>query len=88
MDLFEYNIVLNYFILTMLLCGILCRYSTVLESVVTCTEDLAYKQAKEADDLLEQGKYLGMRQSPWNSKLAIRVLSFLYTIENRCACQD
>ncbi|KAM0860202.1 hypothetical protein ACQ4PT_046671 [Festuca glaucescens] len=35
------------------------RYSTVLESVVTCTEDLAYKQAKEADDLLEQGKYLG-----------------------------
>ncbi|KAK1643811.1 hypothetical protein QYE76_061616 [Lolium multiflorum] len=35
------------------------RYSNVLESVVTCTEDLAYKQAKEADDLLAQGKYLG-----------------------------
>uniref|UniRef100_A0A453FUD6 Amidase domain-containing protein n=1 Tax=Aegilops tauschii subsp. strangulata TaxID=200361 RepID=A0A453FUD6_AEGTS len=35
------------------------RYGTVLESVITYTEDLAYKQAKEADDLLEQGKYLG-----------------------------
>ncbi|KAM3352332.1 hypothetical protein ACQJBY_023901 [Aegilops geniculata] len=35
------------------------RYGAVLESVITYTEDLAYKQAKEADDLLEQGKYLG-----------------------------
>ncbi|KAL6890236.1 hypothetical protein ACP4OV_008999 [Aristida adscensionis] len=35
------------------------RYNPVLESVVTFTEDLAYKQAKEADDLLAQGKYLG-----------------------------
>uniref|UniRef100_A0ACD5XML4 Uncharacterized protein n=1 Tax=Avena sativa TaxID=4498 RepID=A0ACD5XML4_AVESA len=35
------------------------RYGTVLESVITCTDDLAYWQAKEADDLLEQGKYLG-----------------------------
>lgn len=35
------------------------RYGAILESVITYTEDLAYKQAKEADDLLEQGKYLG-----------------------------
>ncbi|OEL18403.1 Glutamyl-tRNA(Gln) amidotransferase subunit A [Dichanthelium oligosanthes] len=34
-------------------------YNPVLEAVVTYTEDLAYKQAKEADDLLAQGKYLG-----------------------------
>ncbi|KAL0736378.1 hypothetical protein Bca4012_012588 [Brassica carinata] len=30
------------------------RYNHVLESVVTYTEELAYKQAKEADDLLSQ----------------------------------
>ncbi|KAJ4979426.1 hypothetical protein NE237_010206 [Protea cynaroides] len=35
------------------------RYNPVLEAVVSYTEDLAYKQAKEADDLLDQGKYLG-----------------------------
>ncbi|XP_022565899.1 glutamyl-tRNA(Gln) amidotransferase subunit A-like isoform X3 [Brassica napus] len=35
------------------------RYNHVLESVVTYTEELAYKQAKEADDLLSQGTYLG-----------------------------
>ncbi|TVU24677.1 hypothetical protein EJB05_27128, partial [Eragrostis curvula] len=35
------------------------RYNPILESVITITEDLAYKQAKEADDLLAQGKYLG-----------------------------
>jgi len=31
----------------------------VLEAVVTCTEELAYKQAKEADDLLMEGVYMG-----------------------------
>ncbi|KAL5858913.1 hypothetical protein ACOSQ4_000209 [Xanthoceras sorbifolium] len=35
------------------------RYNPVLEAVVTYTEELAYKQAKEADELLAQGKYLG-----------------------------
>ncbi|KAK2976626.1 hypothetical protein RJ640_021428, partial [Escallonia rubra] len=35
------------------------RYSHVLESVVTVTEELAYKQAKEADQLLAKGVYLG-----------------------------
>ncbi|KAK4846547.1 hypothetical protein QYF36_018921 [Acer negundo] len=35
------------------------RYNPVLKAVVTYTEELAYKQAKEADELLAQGKYLG-----------------------------
>ncbi|GMJ00149.1 hypothetical protein like AT5G07360 [Hibiscus trionum] len=35
------------------------RYNPVLESVVTYTEDLAFRQAKEADKLLSQGVYLG-----------------------------
>jgi hypothetical protein len=44
----------------MQLLDISIRYNPVLEAVVTYTEDLAYKQAKEADDLLAQGKYLGI----------------------------
>ena len=47
----------------MLLVGDSWRYNHVLESVVTYTEELAYKQAKEADDLLSQGTYLGMFSS-------------------------
>ncbi|PIN05209.1 Amidase [Handroanthus impetiginosus] len=35
------------------------RYGPVLESVVTITEELAYEQAKHADELLAQGTYLG-----------------------------
>lgn len=35
------------------------RYNHVLEAVITYTEELAHKQAKEADKLLEQGVYLG-----------------------------
>lgn len=35
------------------------RYNHALEAVVTYTEELAYKQAKEADKLLAQGVYLG-----------------------------
>ncbi|KAJ8536131.1 hypothetical protein K7X08_034532 [Anisodus acutangulus] len=34
------------------------RYGPILESVVTITEELAYEQAKEADQLLAEGKYL------------------------------
>jgi len=44
----------------MQLLDISIRYNPVLEAVVTYTEDLAYKQAKEADDLLAQRKYLGI----------------------------
>ncbi|KAL8123191.1 hypothetical protein AgCh_011244 [Apium graveolens] len=35
------------------------RYNPVLDSVITFTEELAYKQAKAADHLLSQGVYLG-----------------------------
>ncbi|XP_011040306.1 PREDICTED: glutamyl-tRNA(Gln) amidotransferase subunit A, mitochondrial isoform X1 [Populus euphratica] len=35
------------------------RYNPVLESVITYTDELAYKQAKEADELLAKGVYLG-----------------------------
>ncbi|PNT63534.1 hypothetical protein BRADI_4g17052v3 [Brachypodium distachyon] len=50
------------------------RYNTVLESVITYTEDLAYKQAKEADDLLDQGKYLGpLHGIPYGLKDTIAV---------------
>ncbi|KAH9705738.1 Amidase domain-containing protein [Citrus sinensis] len=34
------------------------RYNPALEAVVTYTDELAYQQAKEADELLAQGKYL------------------------------
>ncbi|KAF6168726.1 hypothetical protein GIB67_013108 [Kingdonia uniflora] len=37
----------------------LYRYDVALEAVVSYTEDLAYKQAKEADSLLDRGEYLG-----------------------------
>lgn len=43
--------------------GVLCcsnRYNPVLEAVITITEDLAYKQAKQADQLLAQGVDLGI----------------------------
>ncbi|KAK6147932.1 hypothetical protein DH2020_018844 [Rehmannia glutinosa] len=35
------------------------RYGPVLESVITITEELAYEQAKRADQLLAEGIYLG-----------------------------
>nr|POE44813.1 glutamyl-trna(gln) amidotransferase subunit a [Quercus suber] len=35
------------------------RYNHVLEAVVSYTEELAYKQAKHADELLARGVYLG-----------------------------
>ncbi|XP_020593088.1 uncharacterized protein LOC110033448 isoform X2 [Phalaenopsis equestris] len=35
------------------------RYDQILETVITYTEELAYSQAKKADELLEQGVYLG-----------------------------
>ncbi|KAH7683391.1 Glutaminyl-tRNA synthase (glutamine-hydrolyzing) protein [Dioscorea alata] len=35
------------------------KYNDVLEAVITFTEDLAYSQAKEADELIQKGVYLG-----------------------------
>ncbi|KAL6322031.1 hypothetical protein AAG906_003174 [Vitis piasezkii] len=49
------------------------RYNHVLEAVVTYTEELAYKQAKEADEMLARGIYLGYNLVPqykttWGSR--------------------
>nr|CAB3489937.1 unnamed protein product [Digitaria exilis] len=60
------------------------RYNPVLESVVTYTEDLAYKQAKEADDLLAQGKYLGpLHGIPYGLKDIIAVPHYKTTWGSR-----
>ncbi|XP_018721331.2 glutamyl-tRNA(Gln) amidotransferase subunit A [Eucalyptus grandis] len=45
--------------LTRLFVERLRRYNGILEAVVSYTEELAYAQAKRADDLLAQGVYLG-----------------------------
>ncbi|KAK9160035.1 hypothetical protein Syun_006376 [Stephania yunnanensis] len=46
------------------------RYDPTLKAVVvTCTEELAYKQAKEADNLLQKGVYLGNSSNPSTQKL-------------------
>ncbi|XP_059291631.1 uncharacterized protein LOC132045117 isoform X1 [Lycium ferocissimum] len=56
------------------------RYGPVLESVVTITEELAYKQAKEADQLLAEGKYLGpLHGIPYGLKDIIAVPSYTTT---------
>ncbi|GER48531.1 glutamyl-tRNA(Gln) amidotransferase subunit A [Striga asiatica] len=45
--------------LTRIFLNRLKRYGPVLESVITITEELAYEQAKRADQLLAEGKYIG-----------------------------
>lgn len=50
---------LNNFILKMMCYAGARRYGPVLESVITITEELAFQQAKEADQVLAKGKYLG-----------------------------
>ncbi|XP_016504312.1 uncharacterized protein LOC107822294 isoform X2 [Nicotiana tabacum] len=53
------------------------RYGPVLESVITITEELAYQQAKEADQLLSKGKYLGPLQGiPYGLKDIIVVPNY------------
>ncbi|CAD6253705.1 unnamed protein product [Miscanthus lutarioriparius] len=60
------------------------RYNPVLEAVVTYTEDLAYKQSKEADDLLAQGKYLGpLHGIPYGLKDIIAVPHYKTTWGSR-----
>ncbi|CAL4987723.1 unnamed protein product [Urochloa decumbens] len=60
------------------------RYNPVLESVVTYTEDLAYKQAKEADDLMAEGKYLGpLHGIPYGLKDIIAVPHYKTTWGSR-----
>ncbi|CAA3000788.1 Hypothetical predicted protein [Olea europaea subsp. europaea] len=56
------------------------RYGPVLESVVTITEELAYKQAKHADQLLAQGTYLGpLHGIPYGLKDIIAVPQYKTT---------
>ncbi|XP_075101200.1 uncharacterized protein LOC107773602 isoform X1 [Nicotiana tabacum] len=53
------------------------RYGPVLESVITITEELAYQQAKEADQLLSKGKYLGpLHGIPYGLKDIIAVPNY------------
>ncbi|OIT04628.1 PREDICTED: uncharacterized protein LOC109223490 [Nicotiana attenuata] len=56
------------------------RYGPVLESIITITEELAYKQAKEADQLLAEGKYLGpLHGIPYGLKDIIAVPNYKTT---------
>ncbi|XP_023540352.1 uncharacterized protein LOC111800751 isoform X1 [Cucurbita pepo subsp. pepo] len=56
------------------------RYDYVLQAVVSFTEDLAYKQAKEADELFAQGVYLGpLHGIPYGLKDIISVPGYKTT---------
>ncbi|KAK9080588.1 hypothetical protein SSX86_000346 [Deinandra increscens subsp. villosa] len=56
------------------------RYNPVLEAVITVTEDLAYKQAKQADQLLAQGVDLGpLHGIPYGLKDIIAVPEYKTT---------
>ncbi|XP_068666770.1 uncharacterized protein [Aristolochia californica] len=56
------------------------RYNHVLETVVSFTEDLALEQAKKADDLLDQGVYLGpLHGIPYGLKDIISVPGYKTT---------
>ncbi|XXG47200.1 hypothetical protein AAC387_Pa02g1879 [Persea americana] len=54
------------------------RYNHVLKAAVTYTEELAYNQAKKADDLLDQGVYLGpLHGIPYGLKDIISVPKYV-----------
>lgn len=56
------------------------KYNPILEAVVTYTEELASKQAKEADELLSQGVYLGpLHGIPYGLKDIISVPEYKTT---------
>ncbi|KAI3686328.1 hypothetical protein L1987_80002 [Smallanthus sonchifolius] len=56
------------------------RYNPVLEAVITITEDLAYKQAKQADQLLARGVDLGpLHGIPYGLKDIIAVPEYKTT---------
>jgi Asp-tRNA(Asn)/Glu-tRNA(Gln) amidotransferase A subunit family amidase len=55
--------------LTHLYLGRLKRFDPLLKCVVTLTEDLAFKQAKRADEEIAAGKYRGpLHGIPWGAK--------------------
>ncbi|KAJ4847921.1 hypothetical protein Tsubulata_047148 [Turnera subulata] len=56
------------------------RYNRVLESVISYTDELAYKQAKEADELIGKGVYLGpLHGIPYGLKDIIAVPGYKTT---------
>ncbi|KAG0493039.1 hypothetical protein HPP92_006437 [Vanilla planifolia] len=56
------------------------RFNRVLEAVVTYTEELAFSQAKKADELLQQGIYLGpLHGIPYGLKDIISVPGYKTT---------
>ncbi|KDP22511.1 hypothetical protein JCGZ_26342 [Jatropha curcas] len=56
------------------------RYNPVLEAVITFTDELGYKQAKEADELLAKGVYLGpLHGIPYGLKDIIAVPGYKTT---------
>ncbi|XP_065872138.1 uncharacterized protein [Euphorbia lathyris] len=60
------------------------RYNHVLEAVITFTDELAYKQAKEADELLAKGVYLGpLHGIPYGLKDIIAVPGYKTTWGSR-----
>ncbi|KAL1533257.1 glutamyl-tRNA(Gln) amidotransferase subunit A isoform X2 [Salvia divinorum] len=60
------------------------RYGPVLESVITITAELAYEQARKADQLLAQGKYLGpLHGIPYGLKDIIAVPHYKTTWGSR-----
>ncbi|XP_048228891.1 glutamyl-tRNA(Gln) amidotransferase subunit A isoform X2 [Ricinus communis] len=60
------------------------RYNRALEAVVTYTDELAYKQAKEADELLAKGVYLGpLHGIPYGLKDIIAVSGYKTTWGSR-----
>ncbi|CAN4098464.1 unnamed protein product [Withania somnifera] len=63
--------------LTAIFLNRLKRYGPVLESVITVTEELAFQQAKEADQLLAKGKCLGpLHGIPYGLKDIIAVPNY------------
>ncbi|KAJ4847922.1 hypothetical protein Tsubulata_047149 [Turnera subulata] len=60
------------------------RYNHVLESVITVTDELAYKQAREADELIRNGEYLGpLHGIPYGLKDIIAVPGYKTTWGSR-----
>ncbi|KAG8638563.1 glutamyl-tRNA(Gln) amidotransferase subunit A isoform X2 [Manihot esculenta] len=60
------------------------RYNPVLEAVITSTDELAYKQAKEADELIAKGVYLGpLHGIPYGLKDIIAVPGYKTTWGSR-----
>jgi len=56
------------------------RYHPKLECVITLTEELAFKQAKKADDEIKVGKYRGpLHGIPWGAKDLLAVKGYKTT---------